>query len=86
VGHSAPLFWSSWNTDIDEEDADIVVERPASIEDPKVIKKNNICPYLAYLFHNIADNFLTILTYVHIWHIYSTILLTTFANQQVYCV
>jgi hypothetical protein len=39
VGHSAPLFWSSWNTDIDEEDADIVVERPASIEDPKVIKK-----------------------------------------------
>ena len=34
AGHSSPLFWSSWNTD--EEDADIVVERPASIEDPKV--------------------------------------------------
>jgi hypothetical protein len=32
--------------DIDEEDADIVVERPASIEDPKVLmRKGPDCDY-----------------------------------------
>ena len=41
--------------DIDEEDADIVVERPASIEDPKVSKEWRHCNHSGCSVTQIID-------------------------------